>query len=175
VTEVFPDFAVLEGIGQITIPSQYACTRKKKRDIEDLPDNTASRSEKTFCPVGILLDCAEELEDRIEEGDKQVALVACLHGVDGAIPSVENAFPQRRDVVDHLVVVLGGQGDLTSLLEYLCHNGQVSLESAADSMCDITEALQNRGLQLVTESGALRIRLAWLEKILIGGDLLGGC
>lgn len=133
---------------------------EKEKEFRDLPNDTASRSEKAFCPVGILLDCAEQLEYRIEERNKEVALVACLHGIDGTIPSVENAFPQRCDVVDHLVVVLSGQCNLTSLLEYLCHNGQISLECAADSMCDITEALQNRRLQLVAKSGALQNKLA---------------
>lgn len=131
-----------------------------KDSLKDLPDDTASRSEKTLCPVGILLDCAEQLKDRIEEGDKEVALVACLHGVDGTIPSVENAFSERGDVVNHLVVILGGQCDLTGLLEYLCYNGQVSLECATDSMCNVAKALQDRGLQLVAKGRALRSTLA---------------
>lgn len=89
----------------------------------DLPNDTASRPKQSLCPVGILLDCAEQLEYRIKEGDEEVALVACLHGVDSAIPSIEDTLPQRCDVVNHLVVVLGGQCNLTSLLEYLRHNG----------------------------------------------------
>lgn len=62
--------------------------------MKDLPNNTACGSEKSLCPVGILLNRAEQIKNGVKEGNKKILLVARLHCVDGAIPCVKDTFPQ---------------------------------------------------------------------------------
>lgn len=150
--EVFPNFAVLESIGQVTLHVRYDAI---SIGYANLPNDTACRSKESLSPVRVLLNSAEQVKDRVKEGNKKVGLVACLHGVNSAIPSIKNAFPQRRDVIDHLIVVFGGQGNLTGLLQHLSNDGQVCLESAVNGMCNVAKALQDSRLELVSKSGAL--------------------
>lgn len=124
-----------------------------------LPNDTASRSEETLGPVGVLLDGAQQIEDGVNVGAEEVLLVARVHRDDSAIPRIKDTFPQRGDVIDHLVVVLGGQIDLASLLEYLSNDGQVGFESTVNGVGDVAEALQNSGLELIAKCGALLRKL----------------
>jgi hypothetical protein len=90
---------------------------------------------------------------------RKLTLVARLHGNDAAVPSVHNTLPERSDVIDHLVVALGCQGDLTSLLKHLGNDKKVCLERTVDGVRNIAKALEDSWLKLVAEYWALFTRL----------------
>jgi hypothetical protein len=59
-TEVFPNFAVLESIGQVTLHVRYDAILMGH---VDLPNDTTCRAKESLSPVGVLLNSAEQVKD----------------------------------------------------------------------------------------------------------------
>lgn len=78
-----------------------------------------------------------------------------LHGDYDTRPSIHNAFPQRSNVVIHIISILRAWIYIGGLLQNGSYHGQVGLEVGPDSLRDISEALQDCRLELVTQCSAL--------------------
>jgi hypothetical protein len=152
--EVFPEVTLGECLGNVS-------------------NDTARRSEETLSAVAVLLDAAQKVKDGVHVWNDEVSLVALLHRNNAAVPSIHDTLTKRGDVVDHLVVALCCEGDLTSLLEYLSNDWQVRLESTVDCVRDVTKALENGRLELVAKRGASEVVEQRVhERIAEGLDIL---
>lgn len=86
-----------------------------------------------------------------------LTLVTAAHSNDDSSVGIHNTFTESNNVLQHLVVGLRVNGDTGSLLENTHNNVEVLLEVAADCLSNISEALENGGLELLTESVALQV------------------
>lgn len=84
-------------------------------------------------------------------------LVAHLHGANDAAPGIHDSLSERDDVVVHLIASVRTGSNSSCLLQNLSDDREVGLEVATNSVGDITEALQDGRLELVTQSRALYI------------------
>ena len=87
----------------------------------------------------------------------KLTLVTALHGDNAAIPSVHDAFSQRGNVVDQLVIALSAEGHLAGLLKHLGDNRKVVLESTMNGVRDITKRLEDSWLELITKCSASEV------------------
>lgn len=87
--------------------------------------------------------------------DIQHTLVTGLHGTNDATPGVHDTLTERDDVIVHLVRAIGTSLNSRRLLKDLGHDGQVGLEVTTDGASNIAEALQDGGLELLSQGGAL--------------------
>lgn len=72
-------------------------------------------------------------------------------------PSIHDTLAKRDNVVDHLVGKVGAGGDARGLLQDLANNRQVGVELGSDGLSNVTEGLEDRGLELVGGSLVERV------------------
>ena len=87
-------------------------------------------------------------------------LSASLHGRHNPAPRVHDALAEGHHVVIHLVGTLGGRRDAGGLLQDLGDNREIPLEVALNGNGNVAEALEDRGLELVREGGALAFHIS---------------
>lgn len=118
--------------------------------VREITNHTHGRAHQALRPVSFLGNDVEQLEDGLNEGLDQGNLGATLVREQDTTPSIHDTLTQRDDVVNHVIRKIGAGGNRGGLLKNLTHNGQVVIEvGGSDGLSDISEGLQDGGLELV--------------------------
>jgi hypothetical protein len=84
----------------------------------------------------------------------RLTLATNSHGHECARPGVHDALTQRDNVLEHLKRRVG-YGNGGGLLQDLGDDREIRLKGRPNGLSNITKALKNGGLELVTERRAL--------------------
>src|ERR1700712_4333407 len=92
-----------------------------------------------------------QVENVIHLGSNQLGFVADSHCNNGSIPSIHDSLAERDDVVLKLKRCLWTSCHSCCLVQNLGYNRQVGLEMATNGLSNVSKALQNGWLELITK------------------------